>query len=673
MQLLQPWVLYALPLIGLPIVIHLINQRRYRSIDWAATRFLLQARRMASGMARLRYWLILVARMLAIAGLILAIGRPMAGGWATAFTGGSPELTVVVVDRSPSMEVVDPRSAMSRRETLLRQLADLMGRYDGRSKCVVFDGADATSHELDDPAVLADLPFTSPSDTDFDLPGVLQSVVDFLQNNQAGRVDVWMLTDRQRSAWDAEGARWNSVRAQLQQLPGVRLCLLTREDDPEPNLAVRVLNTERRLSADGAELVVDLSVTRSEPAPRPITVPVTLTVDGARSTIELQLTGSEVIRTGCTVPVDAAQLSGWGRVEIPHDPNPADNQYHFVFAEAAPRRAVIVSDDDATARLFRLAAELPPDPAREHDVTVVASAAAGAIAWENTSLVIWHALLPDGEDAARLQQFVNNGGAVVFFPPTSPDDTELFGAAWTQWQELTQEETQVSRWTTSSDLLSNSQSGTPLPVGQLQIRQTCGLRQSTGRVLAELPGGQPLLVRMPTGSGGAWFCGTLPGAEHSALASQGITFYIMIQRALEDGAAAGGRSREQFCGPDPAAAVRDWEPLEPLTRSVPPSQRAFRTGVYHSEERLFSLNRSPDEDRFEILDDESLRRCLDGIEHVHLRSTDSGTDSPASEVWRLFLLLMIAALLGEALLCLPRRVANTPAAAALPRNRSAAP
>ena len=42
--------------------------------------FLLAARRMARGYSRLRQWLIMLARMRAIAGLVLAVSRPLASG-----------------------------------------------------------------------------------------------------------------------------------------------------------------------------------------------------------------------------------------------------------------------------------------------------------------------------------------------------------------------------------------------------------------------------------------------------------------------------------------------------------------------------------------------------------------------------------------------------------------
>ena len=58
MNFLQPWMILALPLAVLPIIIHLINQRRYQSTPWAAMQFLLAASRMNRGYAKIRQWLI---------------------------------------------------------------------------------------------------------------------------------------------------------------------------------------------------------------------------------------------------------------------------------------------------------------------------------------------------------------------------------------------------------------------------------------------------------------------------------------------------------------------------------------------------------------------------------------------------------------------------------------
>src|SRR5258705_10971758 len=104
MNFLQPAMLAALPLVTLPIIIHLINQRRYQTVQWGAMMFLLAANRMSRGYARLRHWLIMAFRMAAIAALVFAVGRPLAGGWLGSAAGGRADTTIVILDRPPSMQ-----------------------------------------------------------------------------------------------------------------------------------------------------------------------------------------------------------------------------------------------------------------------------------------------------------------------------------------------------------------------------------------------------------------------------------------------------------------------------------------------------------------------------------------------------------------------------------------
>ena len=122
MSFLQPMLLVALPLVALPIIIHLINQRRYQTVKWAAMMFLLAANRMSRGYARLRQWLIMAMRMAAIAGLIFAVSRPLSGGWLGLAAGGRADTTIVVLDRSPSMQQVGADARGSKLATGLRQL-----------------------------------------------------------------------------------------------------------------------------------------------------------------------------------------------------------------------------------------------------------------------------------------------------------------------------------------------------------------------------------------------------------------------------------------------------------------------------------------------------------------------------------------------------------------------
>ena len=124
MSFLQPGILLGLPLLALPIIIHLVNRQRHRTVNWAAMRFLLDARRMSTGMARIRQWLILLMRMLIIAGIVMAISRPLAGLWMGGLAGSGNKETYILLDRSASMEQQNLQSGQSKRATALTKLSN---------------------------------------------------------------------------------------------------------------------------------------------------------------------------------------------------------------------------------------------------------------------------------------------------------------------------------------------------------------------------------------------------------------------------------------------------------------------------------------------------------------------------------------------------------------------
>ncbi len=80
MNFLHPEVLSYLPLAGLPILIHLLNRRRYNKVEFGAMDFLRQAIRKQRRRILLENWLLLFLRTLAVLALIVALANPQTSG-----------------------------------------------------------------------------------------------------------------------------------------------------------------------------------------------------------------------------------------------------------------------------------------------------------------------------------------------------------------------------------------------------------------------------------------------------------------------------------------------------------------------------------------------------------------------------------------------------------------
>jgi len=86
-----------------PLVIHLLNRRRFRELDWAAMDFLLEASSRSRSLLELRDLVLLALRTAAVALFGLAIARPFLASRAGGAAGSGPVHAVLVVDNSLSM------------------------------------------------------------------------------------------------------------------------------------------------------------------------------------------------------------------------------------------------------------------------------------------------------------------------------------------------------------------------------------------------------------------------------------------------------------------------------------------------------------------------------------------------------------------------------------------
>ena len=68
--------LYALAAAAVPIVIHLLNRRKFREVPWAAMRFLLAAIRKNRRRIRIEQWLLLAIRTLVVLLVVTAMAKP---------------------------------------------------------------------------------------------------------------------------------------------------------------------------------------------------------------------------------------------------------------------------------------------------------------------------------------------------------------------------------------------------------------------------------------------------------------------------------------------------------------------------------------------------------------------------------------------------------------------
>src|SRR5215218_10319652 len=66
----------GLALVGIPILIHILNRRRYKMVNWAAMEFLLRAMKKNRRRLKFEQWLLLATRCLLLFLAATALARP---------------------------------------------------------------------------------------------------------------------------------------------------------------------------------------------------------------------------------------------------------------------------------------------------------------------------------------------------------------------------------------------------------------------------------------------------------------------------------------------------------------------------------------------------------------------------------------------------------------------
>jgi hypothetical protein len=199
-------------LASIPIIIHILNRRRFRTVQWAAMTFLLQAMRKNRRRLRFEQWLLLAVRCCVLGLLGLALARPVGCEQSTLATvaGRRSGLHVIVIDNSYSMayeaDRPDAKTHLDRAKQLAGQLINRLSA-GGESVVLITAARPATaiiakpSYDLEGAKTSIDRIQQSNSGTD--LIGALQKAIEIAreESNQPSR-SLYLFTDSTRSAWE---------------------------------------------------------------------------------------------------------------------------------------------------------------------------------------------------------------------------------------------------------------------------------------------------------------------------------------------------------------------------------------------------------------------------------------------------------------------------------------
>ena len=201
MTFLNPAILIGLAAASIPILIHLLNLRKLKKIEFSTLQFLKELQKNKIRRVKLKQWLLLALRVMIILLIIIALSRPTLEGVNIGGTTSAAKTSAVfILDDTYSMSVVDQNGSLfnQAKQTIKKLLTQLQ---EGDEACLIFVSSNQNndqrfstniinvSDHLDELKIL---------DASGDINSALLKATDLISKSKNFNKEIYLLSDFQK-------------------------------------------------------------------------------------------------------------------------------------------------------------------------------------------------------------------------------------------------------------------------------------------------------------------------------------------------------------------------------------------------------------------------------------------------------------------------------------------
>ncbi|MBN2582822.1 MAG: BatA domain-containing protein [Planctomycetes bacterium] len=252
--------LVGLPLVAVPVIVHLLNRRRRNVMRWGAMRFLTEAVTRRRRMWRIDDLLLMVLRALAVAAFVFALAQPMISSGLFGESGSRDVFLVLDTSMSTSREGPDG-TAFRRQIDAARDLIGRLGEGDTVRVLLASTGPQWLTpvavpvNEDSKRELMVRLENLKPTLAAADM---LRCTLEAVEAESSGRATtriVTILTDGRAYGWRTEAAEgWKRIRkaaAEAKQPTTLNVVDVWRQTDAAANLSIESVSASRVIAALG--------------------------------------------------------------------------------------------------------------------------------------------------------------------------------------------------------------------------------------------------------------------------------------------------------------------------------------------------------------------------------------------------------------------------------------
>ncbi len=197
MNFLFPTFLIGFAAIAIPIIIHLFNFRKYKKVYFTNVQFLKELKQESDSKSKLKEWLILAMRILAIACLVLAFAQPFIPGKVKTVQG--EKAISIYIDNSFSMESTNKKGTLL--ENAKTYATEIVNTFNASDKFQLLTNDFEGKHQrfISKEEFIEQLNDVKISSATKVINDVIKRQQDFLQNSSSKNKRIFLLSDFQKN------------------------------------------------------------------------------------------------------------------------------------------------------------------------------------------------------------------------------------------------------------------------------------------------------------------------------------------------------------------------------------------------------------------------------------------------------------------------------------------
>ena len=421
LSFLNPAFLWGALAASIPVIIHLINRRRARTVRFPAVKFVLRSERRVARKYRVKQWLLLALRTLILFLLTTALAEPVlqpnVGDLAEI---NQTRAVVLILDNSMSMayQAAGTHSWELAKEAAGLVLQELRPQDQGALLPLVAAGEPPQALSGDRVWLIQRVGELTQTYQAGDLIDSLQRAYTLLKTSDAAKKEIVVITDRTRVPWvGVEPATLRTIDPQVQMT-----VISVGPAGALDNTTVREVRLDQQAIVAGVRTKLTANVTNYGTEDRK-QVPVRLLVDG--KTLDQRLLDlPKRTTTGVAFDIGFDQ-PGYreGMITLGGDALPVDDQFYFAVPVREALRVLLIDGDPRTtlvaSETFYLMNALNPERALRLgpiQPRVVPVEEAERLRLGDFDIIVLANVRNLSQDLrARLMDFANQGGGLWWF------------------------------------------------------------------------------------------------------------------------------------------------------------------------------------------------------------------------------------------------------------------